>query len=71
MYFANSVRDGSFGKFDHIREPASISTNQAIIRLNRYTLYFSLAVFDLDAGPVTITFFLTPECFMSILKCSL
>jgi len=53
LYFGNVVKDGGFGKFMHIREPASID-HQLIIRMNRDTLYSS-AVFDLDAGPVTIT----------------
>lgn len=44
---------GGTGKFLHRREPASID-NQTVVRLNRDTLYSS-AVFDLDAGPVTIT----------------
>jgi hypothetical protein len=43
----------AIGKFVHRREPAGID-NQTVIRLNRDTLYSS-AVFDLDAGPVTIT----------------
>ena len=47
------VQDGGFGKFMHRREPASVA-KQTIIRMNRDTLY-SAAVFDLDAGPVTIT----------------
>jgi hypothetical protein len=53
LYMSNMVKDGSFGKFLHRREPAAID-NQAVIRMNRDTLY-SAAVFDLDAGPVTIT----------------
>ena len=53
LYFSNIVKDGGLGKFVHRREPAAID-NQTIIRLNRDTLY-SAAVFDLDAGPVTIT----------------
>jgi hypothetical protein len=53
LYFSNIVKDGGFGKFLHRREPAAID-NQAVIRLNRDTLY-SAGVFDLDAGPVTIT----------------
>ena len=53
LYFSNMVKEGSFGKLVHHREPASID-NQAVIRLNRDTLY-SFAVFDLDAGPVTVT----------------
>jgi hypothetical protein len=53
LYFAGVVRNGGFGKFDHTREPAPID-KQTVVRLNRDTLY-SAAVFDLDAGPVTIT----------------
>lgn len=53
LYFSNIVKDGGFGRFVHRREPAAID-NQTVIRLNRDTLY-SAAVFDLDAGPVTIT----------------
>jgi hypothetical protein len=52
LYFSGIVKDGGFGKFVHRREPAAID-NQTVIRLNRDTLY-SAAVFDLDAGPVTI-----------------
>lgn len=55
LYFAGIIKDsgGAIGKFNHRREPASID-NQTVIRLNRDTLYSS-ALFDLDAGPVTIT----------------
>ncbi|WP_009962370.1 DUF1254 domain-containing protein [Verrucomicrobium spinosum] len=55
MYFSGVIKDsgGVLGKFNHRREPASID-HQTVIRLNRDTLYSS-AVFDLDAGPVTIT----------------
>jgi hypothetical protein len=42
-----------FGEFYHNRIPTSID-DQTVIRMNRDTLY-SAAVFDLDAGPVTIT----------------
>jgi hypothetical protein len=52
-YFAQAVHDGSFGKFFHYREFIPIS-RQAVIRSNRDTLYSS-AIFDLDAGPVTVT----------------
>ena len=52
LYFGNLVKLGGFGKFYHIRAPAPID-NQTIIRMNRDTLY-SGAVFDLDAGPVTV-----------------
>jgi hypothetical protein len=53
LYFGNIVKEGGFGKFFHFRTPASIE-HQNVIRLNRDTLY-SAAVFDLDAGPVSIT----------------
>jgi hypothetical protein len=53
LYFAAVVKKGGFGKFDHTRELAPID-DQSVIRLNRDTLY-SAAVFDLDAGAVTIT----------------
>jgi hypothetical protein len=53
LYFRNVVKEGGLGKFAHRREPAAID-NQTVIRLNRDTLYSS-ALFDLDAGPVTIT----------------
>jgi hypothetical protein len=53
-YFANIVKQaGSPGKFFHRREIEPID-NQIVIRGNRDTLY-SAAVFDLDAGPVTVT----------------
>ncbi|HEV7309320.1 DUF1254 domain-containing protein [Ensifer sp.] len=64
MYAASMVKDGAFGKFLHRREPASID-NQTVIRLNRDTLYSS-AVFDLDAGPVTITLPDAGKRFMSM-----
>ena len=54
----------ALGKFIHRREPASID-NQTVIRLNRDTLYSS-AVFDLDAGPVTITLPDAGKRFMSM-----
>ncbi len=57
LYFSNVVKDGGFGKFLHFRTPSPIE-HQSVIRLNRDTLY-SAAVFDLDAGPVTIT---PPRC---------
>ncbi|MGL3210225.1 DUF1254 domain-containing protein [Bradyrhizobium sp. BR 1433] len=54
LYFGNAVKDASgTGKLFHRREPMSID-KQAVIRANRDTLYSS-GVFDLDAGPVTIT----------------
>lgn len=53
LYFGVTVKKGGFGKFEHNREAQPID-KQTVIRLNRDTLY-SAAVFDLDAGPVTIT----------------
>ncbi|WP_395391099.1 DUF1254 domain-containing protein [Novosphingobium sp. BL-8A] len=52
-YFASFVRDGGLGQFVHHRELADID-NQIVVRMNRDTLY-SQAVFDLDAGAVTVT----------------
>jgi hypothetical protein len=53
MYISALAKQGTLGKLLHRREPASID-DQAVIRLNRDTFYTS-GVFDLDAGPVTIT----------------
>jgi hypothetical protein len=54
LYFSLvALKEGGFGKFEHHRELSPVDS-QAIIRQNRDTLY-SAAVFDLDAGPVTIT----------------
>jgi hypothetical protein len=53
LYFGGIVKDGGLGKFFHIREPTPID-HQTVIRMNRDTLY-SGAMFDLDAGPATIT----------------
>src|SRR6516164_9232298 len=52
VYFAGVVKNGGFGKFRHGRELAP-PVRQGIVRPNRDTLY-SFAIFDLDAGPVTI-----------------
>ena len=64
LYFGNIVKDGGFAKFKHNRTPAPID-NQMVIRLNRDTLY-SAAVFDLEAGPVTITLPDAGRRFMSM-----
>ena len=65
VYFAKLVNEsGGLGKYHHAREPASID-NQTVIRMNRDTLY-STAVFDLDAGPVTITLPNAGKRFMSM-----
>lgn len=47
------VNDGAMGTFTHARLPTPID-KQKIVRMNPDTLY-SFAVFDLDAGDVTIT----------------
>ena len=58
------VKDGGLGQFIHNRTPTDID-KQTVIRMNRDTLYSS-AVFDLDAGPVTITMPDADKRFMSL-----
>jgi hypothetical protein len=53
LYFSNVVSDGGFGRLTHIRELTPLD-KQLVVRSNRDTLY-SAGVFDLDAGPVTIS----------------
>ncbi len=65
LYFAKTVKEGAFGKLRHDRAPVSIE-KQNVVRMNRDTLY-STGVFDLDAGPVTITLPDTGKRFMSVL----
>jgi hypothetical protein len=64
LYFGNAVKDNGFGKFTHNRAPTPID-KQLVIRMNRDTLY-SMAIFDLDAGPVTITLPDAGRRFMSM-----
>lgn len=64
LYFGNVVKRGGFGKFEHNREALPID-RQTVIRSNRDTLY-SAALFDLDAGPVTITLPNPGKRFMSM-----
>ena len=65
LYFGGILKEaGALGKFHHSREPANID-HQTVIRLNRDTLYSS-ALFDLDAGPVTVTLPDAGERFMSM-----
>ncbi|WP_256734966.1 DUF1254 domain-containing protein [Variovorax sp. dw_954] len=61
---AVALKEGGFGKFEHHRELSPIDS-QTIIRQNRDALY-SAAVFDLDAGPVTITLPDAGRRFMSL-----
>lgn len=51
--FGRIVAAGGFGKF-HTTRTLTPLDRQAVVRMNRDTLYMA-AVFDLDAGPVTIT----------------
>jgi hypothetical protein len=53
FYLGGAVSHGALGKFDHNRELAPAAW-RGVNRPNRDTPYSS-AVFDLDAGPVTIS----------------
>jgi hypothetical protein len=65
LYFGNAQKDaGGTGRFFHHREPTQIE-KQPVIRMNRDTLY-SAAIFDLDAGPVTVTLPHAGKRFMSM-----
>jgi hypothetical protein len=65
LYFGSAQKDASgVGKFFHHRQPTQID-KQPVIRMNRDTLY-SAAVFDLDAGPVTVTLPNAGRRFMSM-----
>jgi hypothetical protein len=52
-YFGVVEKEGGFGKLNHRRALMPID-KQTVVRTNLDTLY-STALFDLDAGPVTIT----------------
>jgi hypothetical protein len=68
-YIGNFAKEsGGLANLFHHREPASVD-NQTVIRLNRDTLY-SFAVFDFDAGPVTITMPDAGTRFMSLMSMS-
>jgi hypothetical protein len=64
LYMGKNVKEVGLGKFQHIRTPTEID-KQMVIRMNRDTLYSS-AVFDLDAGPATITMPDAGKRFMSM-----
>ena len=64
LYLGKMVATGSLGRFVHSREAVPIDA-QNVVRMNRDTLYSS-AVFDLDAGPVTITLPEADGRFMSM-----
>lgn len=64
LFNGNVVRDVGLGVLQHRRGVMGID-DQFVVRGNRDTLY-SVAVFDLDAGPVTITLPDAGERFMSL-----
>ena len=64
LYFGKSLSEGARGTFHHFREVMPVE-NQRVARANRDTLYSS-GVFDLSAGPVTITLPPTAGRFMSL-----
>ena len=64
-YFGKIAKNGSFGKFTQNREFGPIDKQNAIVRPQRDTL-FSLGVFDLDAGPVTVILPNAGKHFMSM-----
>ncbi len=64
LHFSSAVKDAGLGKFAHQRVPAAIDKQRAA-RIDRDTLS-STAVFDLDAGPVTITLPDAGERFLSM-----
>ncbi len=66
-YFAETAAR-AFGRFDHRRAMAPIET-QDVVRMNRDTLYSS-GVFDLAAGPLTVTLPDPGKRFMSMLALS-
>lgn len=65
MYFAVSAKEAGLGKLIHRRDPFDVE-HQTVVRGNRDTLYSS-GVFDLDAGPVTITMPDAGDRFMSLM----
>lgn len=53
LYFGNFVKQGGLGKLVPARGLVPVDA-QKVVRMNRDTLYTN-GVFDLDAGPVTVT----------------
>ena len=64
-YFTRMVQVGALGKLDHQRELVPVE-DQEVVRTNRDT-YYSMGVFDLDAGPVTISLPDAGDRYMSLL----
>jgi Protein of unknown function (DUF1254) len=65
LAFAKVVEGDGFGKFNHGRELSPLD-KQLVARQNRDTLY-STAVFDLNAGDVTITLSDAGKRFMTLI----
>jgi Protein of unknown function (DUF1254) len=65
LYFGGVVKQVGIGKLAHIREPMPVD-HQTVVRSNRDTLYSS-GIFDLAAGPVTITMPDAGERFMIVI----
>lgn len=64
LYFDQTVREGGFGHLLHDSQPVPLD-KQTVVRMNRDTLYSS-GVFDLDAGPLTVTLPEAGKRFMSL-----
>jgi len=64
LYFSRIVKLGGFGQMYHFRALTPID-QQSVVAMNRDTLY-SGGVFDLDAGPVSITLPDSDGRFMSL-----
>jgi hypothetical protein len=65
LYFSHiAVDDHGFGAYSHHRDLGSLD-HQLVVRQNRDTLY-SPGVFDLDAGPVTVTLPDAGDRFLSL-----
>lgn len=64
LYFGRIARQGGLGRFVHNRDMTPIEA-QDVVRMNRDTIYSS-AVFDLEAGPVTISLPNPTRRFMSM-----
>jgi hypothetical protein len=65
LAFVKVVQGGGFGKFNHGRELSPLD-HQLVARQNRDTLY-STAVFDMNAGAVTITLPDAGKRFLSLI----
>src|SRR5262245_1544641 len=67
LYFsAVALKEGGFGKLEFKRDLSPID-QQNVVRQNRDTLY-AAGVFDLDAGPVTVTL---PEAGKRFISCQI